>query len=74
MRAAAALMPRNLRVLLNLAYVLVVTLEKKGWRRDAEDEARKAITAARGMAPGEKRVGERLARLERATNSRPASS
>lgn len=74
MRAAAELMPRNLRVLLNLAYVLIVILEKKGWRRDVEDEARKAITTARGMAPGEKRVGELLARLEGATNSRPASS
>lgn len=74
MRAASALMPRNLRGLLNLAYVLIVTLEKKGWRRDIEDEARKAITAARGIAPGEKRVGELLARLESATNSRPASS
>ena len=73
MRAACAQMPRNPRVLLNLAYVLVVMLEKTGWRRDIEDEARKAIALARSIAPGKQRAGELLARLEAVANLRHSS-
>lgn len=70
MRAASVQMPRNPRALLNLAYVLVVMLEKTGWRRDIEDEARKAIVLARSIAPGKQRAGELLARLEAVANLR----
>lgn len=70
MRAACVQMPRNPRVLLNLAYVLVIMLEKNGWRRDIEDEARKALVLARSIAPGKQRTGELLARLEAVSNLR----
>jgi Flp pilus assembly protein TadD len=74
MRSACTQMPRNPRVLLNLAYVLIVMLEKNGWRRDVEDEARKAIVLARSIAPGNKRTGELLTRLETVANLRQATS
>ncbi len=74
MRAAGTLMPRNPRVLLNLAYLLIAMLEKNGWRRDLEDEARKAITLANSIAPGKQRVGELLARLETVANTPRATA
>lgn len=73
MRAACAQMPRNPRALLNLAYVLIVMLEKNGWRRDIEDEARMTIVLARSIAPGKQRTGELLARLEAVANLRHGS-
>jgi thioredoxin-like negative regulator of GroEL len=73
MRAARAAMPHNPRALLNLAYVLIVTLEKQGWRHDFDDEARKSVLAAQHLAPGEPRATQLLVRLEKAGSSRLAA-
>ncbi|NTV10373.1 MAG: response regulator [Zoogloea sp.] len=64
MREAKSLMPRNPRLLLNHAYVVIKQLEKNGWRHDMDGEARRSITTARQIVPGEKRCGELLAKLE----------
>lgn len=61
---ARSLMPRNPRLLLNHAYVVINLMQKNGWCFDMENEARHSITAARQIAPGEKRCGELLAKLE----------
>ncbi|MFZ4535822.1 tetratricopeptide repeat protein [Propionivibrio sp.] len=61
---AKALMPRNPRLLLNHAYVVIALLQKNGWRHDMETDARRSITIARQIMPGEKRCGELLAKLE----------
>lgn len=64
MRQARTLMPRNPRLLLNHAYVVIACLQKDGWRHDLAAEARRSIATARLIVPGEKRCGELLARLE----------
>lgn len=61
---AKTLMPRNPRLLLNHSYVAISLLQKNGWRHDLEADARRSITTARQVAPGEKRCGELLAKLE----------
>lgn len=61
---AKTLMPRNPRLLLNHSYVVISLLQKNGWRHDLDAEARRSITTARQIAPGEKRCGELLAKLE----------
>lgn len=61
---AKALMPRNPRLLLNHSYVVISLLQKNGWRHDLETDARRSIATARQIAPGEKRCGELLAKLE----------
>lgn len=64
LREARAMMPRNPRLLLNYAYVVIALMQKSGWRNDLEAEARRAIATARQVTPGEKRCGELLAKLE----------
>lgn len=61
---AKTLMPRNPRLLLNHSYVAISLLQKNGWRHDLESDARRSIATARQVAPGEKRCGELLAKLE----------
>lgn len=61
---ARELMPRNSRLLLNYAWLIVTKLQKQGWRHDLESEARRVIAIARQLNPGEKRCGELLAQLE----------
>lgn len=61
---AKTLMPRNPRLLLNHSYVAISLLQKNGWRHDLETDARRSISTARQVAPGEKRCGELLAKLE----------
>lgn len=63
-RQARTLMPRNPRLLLNYAYVVIALMQKNGWRRDMETEARRSIEAAREIAPAEKRCGDLLTKLE----------
>lgn len=61
---ARELMPRNPRLLLNYAWIIVTKLQKEGWRHDLESEARRVIAIARQLSPGERRCGELLAQLE----------
>lgn len=61
---AKTLMPRNPRLLLNHSHVAISLLQKNGWRHDLETAARRSITTARQVSPGEKRCGELLAKLE----------
>lgn len=63
-RQAKVLMPRNPRLLLNHAYVVIALMQKNGWRHDMESEARRSILSARQIAPAEKRCGELLSKLE----------
>lgn len=64
LRQAKLMTPRNPRLLLNLAHVITVHLQKNGWRHDLEMEARKSIDHARLINPDDKRIGELLTRLE----------
>jgi CheY-like chemotaxis protein len=61
---AKALMPRNPRLLLNHAYVLIALLQKNGWQPDMDDEARRSISTAREIVPGERRCADLLAKLD----------
>jgi len=67
MRHARGLMPQNVRALLNLAYVAIVSLEKIGWDAPLAEEARTAITAALGLAPGNARATELQGKLQKLT-------
>lgn len=64
MRQARKLMPRNPRLLLNHAYVVISLMKKTSWRYDMAAEARRSIEIARTITPGDKRCGELLAKLE----------
>lgn len=64
LRQARMLTPRNPRLLLNLAHVISVCLQKNGWRHDLEREARDSIETARLSTPDDKRIGELLTRLD----------
>jgi len=63
MRQARDLMPQNSRAQLNLAYVAITFIEKKGIDLDLAKEARQAIVAAQGISPGNARAIELQARL-----------
>lgn len=64
MQQAKSLMPRNSRLLLNHAHVVISLMHKNGWRHDLETEARRSIETARLIVPGDKRCGELMAKLE----------
>jgi len=69
MRAAAAAMPQNARVLLNFAAISITSLEKQGWSRPLEEEARTAIETARTLRPDDPRGLELLERMAKADPS-----
>jgi len=64
MRQARKRLPYNPRLLLNQAFLLIVTIERRGHQPDLEREARECIETARRLKPEEARVGELLAKLE----------
>ncbi|MDP1949647.1 MAG: response regulator [Nitrosomonas sp.] len=55
MRSARKAMPSNLRVLLNLAYVLITCIQKNGPTPELIKEARESLLAANVLSPGEPR-------------------
>ncbi|HEY4082900.1 MAG TPA: response regulator [Burkholderiaceae bacterium] len=65
MRRARDLMPQNSRAQLNLAYVAITVIEKKGADPELAKEARQAIQTAQGLSPGSARAAELLGRLEK---------
>lgn len=55
MRDAYTAMPSNVRVLLNLAYVIITYMQKNGATPELIDEARHSLQAANKLSPGEPR-------------------
>lgn len=64
MRQARKQLPYNPRLLLNQAFLLIATIERRGPDLGLEREARDCIETARRLKPDEKRIGELLAKLE----------
>ncbi|MGZ0019402.1 response regulator [Nitrosomonas sp. wSCUT-2] len=63
MREARAAMPSNVRVLLNLAHVIIAYIQKNGAAPDLVEEARNSLMAANELSPGEPRFKRLLASL-----------
>lgn len=63
MRDAYAAMPANMRVLLNLAYVIITYIQKKGPTPELIQEARNSLLAANELSPGEPRFIRLMASL-----------
>lgn len=69
MRDARAAMPINVRVLLNLAYVLITYMQKNGPVPELIKEARSSLLAANDLSPGEPRFIRLMATLNEFTPS-----
>lgn len=65
LREAKALMPNNPRLLLNLAYLMIAQMEKKGRHASQIAEVRRCIETARKFTSDHQRCGQLLARLEK---------
>lgn len=63
MREARAAMPANVRVLLNLAHVIIAYIQKNGAAPGLVEEARNSLTAANELSPGEPRFKRLMASL-----------
>ncbi len=63
MRDAYAAMPANMRVLLNLAYVIITYIQKNGPTPELIQEARSSLFAANELSPGEPRFIRLMASL-----------
>lgn len=63
MREARAAMPANVRVLLNLAHVIIAYIQKNGSAPDLVEEARNSLTVANELSPGEPRFKRLMASL-----------
>lgn len=69
MRDARAAMPINVRVLLNLAYVVITYMQKNGPAPELIKEARSSLLAANDLSPGEPRFIRLMATLNKFTPS-----
>ncbi|MEK6685162.1 MAG: tetratricopeptide repeat protein, partial [Pseudomonadota bacterium] len=69
MRDARAAMPINVRVLLNLAYVVITYMQKNGPAPELIKEARSSLLAANDLSPGEPRFIRLMATLNEFTPS-----
>ena len=65
LREARTLMPNNARLLLNLAYMMIVLMEKKGKHATQTAEPRRCIETARKFTQDQQRCGQLLVRLEK---------
>ncbi len=63
MRDAYAAMPANMRVLLNLAYVIITYIQKNGPTPELIKEAHSSLLAANELSPGEPRFIRLMASL-----------
>ena len=70
MRDACSAMPANIRVLLNLAYVIITYMQKKGPTPELIEEARHSLQAANELSPGEPRFVRLSAALNELTTLR----
>lgn len=66
MREAREAMPGNARVLFNLAYVLITSLQKNGADAAIATEAHEVLLEANRLAPGEKRFAQLMDSLNAA--------
>lgn len=64
MRQALEIMPRNVRLLLNSAHLLISHIEKTGADPALIREARRHLLTANACAPGEPRFSDLMSRLE----------
>ncbi|WP_306607748.1 response regulator [Azonexus sp.] len=64
MRQALEIMPRNVRLLLNAAHLLISHIEKTGADPALIREARRHLLTANACAPGEPRFSDLMSRLE----------
>jgi len=69
MRMAREAMPKNVRVLFNLVYVLIAKLQNGGLDDTLLAEARAGLDAAQLLAPGEARHAQLSASLSALTRS-----
>lgn len=67
MREARQAMPVNLRVLFNLAYVIITRMQKMGVLPELVDEAREVLQAANALVPGQTRYAQLNAVLDSLT-------
>ncbi|MBS0423424.1 MAG: tetratricopeptide repeat protein [Proteobacteria bacterium] len=67
MREACAAMPANMRVLLNLAYVIITYMQKNGATPELINEARHSLRTANELSPGEPRFIRLTAALKELT-------
>lgn len=70
MRKARGLMPQNARVLLNLAYVAITSLEKGAADAGLAEEAQRAIASASRIKQGDARARDLSARLAKLRRGR----
>lgn len=64
MRVAREAMPANARVLFNLAYVILTRIQKSGSTQELLDEARRSLTTANQLSPGQSRFIQLSALLD----------
>lgn len=69
MRNAKSMMPNNKRILLNLAYAMILAMKKSGRDNSMEREARECLERVHKLDPGEKLYGEYRAMLEALASS-----
>ncbi|MCA1937338.1 MAG: response regulator [Dechloromonas sp.] len=74
MRQALEIMPRNVRLLLNAAHLLISQVEKAGNDPSLIREARRHLLTANACAPGEPRFSDLMSRLERLNASTAAAA
>lgn len=67
LRHAREKMPKNVRVLLNSAYVLVTHMQRNGYDQALGREARKCLVEANQLSPSEPRFAQLLAALDALT-------
>ena len=64
MRSALEKMPRNVRLLLNAAHIMITYMESSGAQPDIVREARQNLLAANQLSPGEARFATLMTKLE----------
>lgn len=69
MRNAKTMMPNNKRILLNLAYAMILAMKKNGKDPGMEREARECLERVHRLDPGERLYGEYRALLESLSSS-----
>jgi tetratricopeptide (TPR) repeat protein len=74
MRQALEIMPRNVRLLLNSAHLLISHMEKTGADPTLVRESRRHLLTANACAPGEPRFSDLMSRLEKLNASAAAAA
>jgi tetratricopeptide (TPR) repeat protein len=69
MRNARKVMPDNVRVLFNLAHVLITYIQKKGQTPELINEARESLDAANTLSPGESRYSKLMNLLNKLSSA-----